>query len=72
MLGKPKSYLWAAQQSCSFCINIEDLEEQGDFSQLDKKRYIVRTTFFAIKNYCFPVGESLVGRSNVMLWIGGR
>ena len=72
-MGKPKGYLWEAQQYSSFRINIEELEEQGVFSQLDKKRDIVRrTTFFAIKNYCFPVGERLVGRSNVMLWIGRR
>ena len=57
----------------SFCINIGDLEENGAFSQLDMKSDIVRrTTFFAIKNYCLPVGERLVGLSNVMLWMAER
>ena len=57
-----------------FCINIEDLEEEGTFFPVRhvkrdcKKNYF----FFAIKNYCLLVGESLVGRSNVMLWIGER
>ena len=37
-----------------FCINIEDLEEQGAFSQLDKKRDIVRrTNFFCNKESLF-------------------
>ena len=64
--GQPNSLLL-------FCISIEDLEEERDFSELDKKRDIVRrTTFFAIKNYCLPVGERLVGLSNVMLWIEER
>ena len=57
----------------SFCINIGDLEQQGDFFPVRQKGSIVRRTFFfAIKNYCLPVGESLVERSNVMLWIGER
>ena len=34
-LGKPKGHLWAAQQFCSFCINIEDLDKGRTFSQLD-------------------------------------
>ena len=53
-MGKPKGYLWEAQQSYSFCINIEDVEELRDFSQLDKKRDIVRrTTFFCNKELLF-------------------
>ena len=65
--------MWEAQQSHAFGINIGDLEENGAFSQLDMKSDIVRrTTFFAIKNYCLPVGERLVGLSNVMLWIAER
>ena len=72
-MGKPKVYSWAAQQSSSFCINIEDLEEQRDFSQLDKKRDIVRrTTFFCNKELLFSCRRNFGGHSNVMLWIGGR
>ena len=58
MLGKPKGYSWAAQQSSSFGINIEDLEEERAFSQLDKKRDIVRrTTFFCNKELLFCMSE---------------
>ena len=70
-LGSPRGYLWAAQQFHPFYINIGDLEEEGAFSQLDMKSDIVRRTiFFAIKNYCLPIGEGLLGCSNVMIWIG--
>ena len=30
-LGKPNIHSWAAQQFCSFCINIEDLDKRKDF-----------------------------------------
>ena len=33
--GEPKSHSWAAQQFGSFCINIEDLDNKKDLSQLD-------------------------------------
>ena len=57
-----------------FCINIKDLEEQWALfpSKTSKEILSEELLFFAIKNYCLPVGESVVGHSNVMLWIGGR
>ena len=46
---------------------------KGFFPVRHVKRYCKKNYFFfAIKNYCLLVGESLVGRSNVMLWIGER
>ena len=72
-MRKPKGYLWETQQSHPFGINIEDLGEQRDFfPAIQVRRYCKNNYFFfAIKNYCLPIGESLVGHSNVMLWIGG-
>ena len=66
--------LWAAQQSRPFCINVEGLEGIGAFSELDMKSDIVRraTFFFVIKSYCLPVGERLVGLSNVTLSMAER
>ena len=46
---------------------------RGFFPVGHVKRYCKNNYFFfAIKNYCFPVGERLVGLSNVMLWIAER
>ena len=46
-LGKAKSHSWVAQQFCSFCINIEDLDKGGTFYQLDWR--LVKT--YCKKNY---------------------
>ena len=46
--------------------------EKGFFPVRHKKDIVRRTTFFAIKRYCFPIGERLVGLSNVMLWMAER
>ena len=44
-LGKPKSHLWAAQQFCSFCINIEYLDRRwGIFPRETCELLVVRGT----------------------------
>ena len=46
----------------SFCINIGNLEEQRDFSQLDMKSDIVRrTTFFCNKELLFACWRNIGG-----------
>ena len=56
-LGKPKSHLWAAQQFCAFCINIEELDRRGGFFPRETCELpVVRgTTSFCnnkITNFC--------------------
>ena len=48
------------------------VKEDPIFPVRQVKRYCKKNYFFAIKNYCFPVGEILVVRSNIMLWAGER
>ena len=61
-MGKPKGYFGQPNSLIPFCINIDNLEEQKAFSQLDKKREIVRrTTFFCNKELLFACRRKIGG-----------
>ena len=65
--------MWAAQQFHPFGINIGDLEEERDFSQLDMKSDIVkRTTFFCNKELLFACWRKIGGTFKCYAVDGGK